>query len=72
MIVCVCNRISSRTIEAYAPEGLGLDALRADYGLANNCGQCLEHALEMMQRTREDQSLYTQSALIDTVKIAVG
>jgi len=72
MIVCVCNRISSRTIEAYAREGLGLDALRADYGLANNCGQCLEHALEMMQRTRENQSLYTQSALIDTVKIAVG
>ena len=71
MIVCVCNRISSRTIEAYSREGLGLDALRADYGLANNCGQCLEHALEMMQRTREDQSLYTQSALIDTVKIAV-
>ena len=72
MIVCICNRISSRTIEAYAQQGLGIDALRADYGLASTCGQCLEQALSMIDQNCSDSSLYAQAALVESAKIAVG
>jgi len=72
MIVCVCNRISSRTVEAYAREGLGIDALRADYGLASNCGQCLDHALTMIDAIQQDQRLFSQAIVGDVTKVAVG
>ena len=58
MIVCVCKRISSRVVEDYARRGLGVDALRADFGLASNCGQCLGHALNLVSQiqTRPGES----------------
>ena len=52
MIICICNRISSRVVEDYARRGLGVDALRADFGLASNCGQCLDHALDLVSQVQ--------------------
>ena len=65
MIICICNRISSRVVEDYARRGLGVDALRADFGLASNFGQCLDHALGLVSQvqTRHSES-YTGSEQI--------
>jgi bacterioferritin-associated ferredoxin len=49
MIVCICNNISSKVLESYRAEGLSLDDVRADYGLASNCGQCLATAERLMR-----------------------
>jgi|TARA_B110000305_G_C19446309_1_gene645044 bacterioferritin-associated ferredoxin len=32
-----------------------VDALRADFGLASNCGQCLTHALDMIDEVQAQQ-----------------
>jgi bacterioferritin-associated ferredoxin len=48
MIVCICNNISSKVLDAYRAEGLSLDDVRSDYGLASNCGQCLATAERLM------------------------
>jgi len=58
MFICICNRVSSQVVEDYARRGLGVDALRADLGLASNCGQCLDHALDLMSevQTRHGES----------------
>ena len=48
MIVCICNNISSKVLDAYRSKGLSLEDLRRDYGLASNCGQCLATAEHMM------------------------
>ena len=57
MIVCICNSISSLVVEDYARRGLGVDALRADFGLASNCGQCLTHALDMIGEVQAQQGV---------------
>ena len=52
MIVCVCNNISSKVLDAYREQGLGLDDVQKDFGLASNCGQCLTTAERLMQSPR--------------------
>ena len=52
MIICICNNISSKVLDAYRSRGLSLEDLRQDYGLASNCGQCLETAEHMMTQPK--------------------
>lgn len=43
MIVCVCHRVSDKTIAACAQQGEGFDEIQFEHGVATQCGQC-EHA----------------------------
>lgn len=42
MIVCVCHRVSHKTIEQCARAGAHFDDIRAEHKLGSQCGQC-EH-----------------------------
>ncbi len=70
MIICICNRISSRVVEDYARRGLGVEALRADFGLASNCGQCLDHALDLVSlvQTRSAEAYTGSEQLIASAR----
>ena len=75
MIVCLCKRISSRVIEDYAHRGLILSAVQADHGLGSNCGQCLELAKAMVERsqgTPHSLRLIDDSAQVLTLEGARG
>jgi len=47
MIVCVCHRISHKTIEQCALEGGSFEHLKEAHGVATQCGQCetVAHAI---------------------------
>ena len=66
MIVCICNNISSKVLDAYRSRGLSLEDLRQDYGLASNCGQCLATAEHMMTRPKN----FSSNELIPTTSIS--
>ncbi|MFN3493521.1 MAG: bacterioferritin-associated ferredoxin [Hydrogenophaga sp.] len=40
MIVCVCHRISDRTIARAAQSGMPFDDVQRAYGVATQCGKC--------------------------------
>jgi bacterioferritin-associated ferredoxin len=43
MIVCVCRRVSDKTIERCARAGASFDDLQFEHGVATQCGKC-EHS----------------------------
>ena len=68
MIVCICNNISSKVLDAYRSRGLSLEDLRLDYGLASNCGQCLATAEHMMTRPKN----FSSNELIPTTELVAA
>lgn len=40
MIVCVCHRVSDKTIAHCARSGMGFDDIQLELGVATQCGQC--------------------------------
>ena len=50
MIVCVCHRVSDRTIEQGARAGMAFEELQFECGVATRCGKCEETALATWQR----------------------
>lgn len=40
MIICLCLRVSDRTIAEHAARGAGFDELQFSTGLGTACGQC--------------------------------
>ncbi|MCY1550382.1 hypothetical protein D9M68_866340 [compost metagenome] len=40
MIVCICRRISDKTIAHCARSGMGFDDIQLELGVATQCGQC--------------------------------
>ena len=70
MIVCICNRISSSEIQSYLEQGRGLQAVMVDLGLGNNCGSCLETALELAATSQQRQHYQNNAVPITAVAIA--
>jgi bacterioferritin-associated ferredoxin len=50
MIICICARVSDKTIEQAARAGRSFDDLQADHGVALQCGQCHDCARHLWQR----------------------
>lgn len=44
MIVCVCRRVSDKTIAQCARAGMGFEDLQIELGVATQCGKCEECA----------------------------
>jgi len=40
MIVCVCHRVSDKTIERAARAGADFDEIQLELGVATQCGKC--------------------------------
>lgn len=40
MIVCVCRRVSDKTIAQCARAGMGFDDIQLELGVATQCGRC--------------------------------
>ena len=40
MIVCICHRVSDKTIARCAQQGAGFDELQLEHGVATQCGKC--------------------------------
>lgn len=40
MIVCVCHRVSDKTIAQAAQQGAGFDDIQLEHGVATQCGKC--------------------------------
>ncbi len=40
MIVCVCHRVSDKTIALSAQQGAGFDDIQLEHGVATQCGKC--------------------------------
>ena len=40
MIVCVCHRVSDRTIASCAKAGMAFEEIQAEHGVATQCGRC--------------------------------
>lgn len=40
MIVCVCHRVSDKTIERAARAGASFDEIQLELGVATQCGKC--------------------------------
>jgi len=62
--------ISSKVLDAYRAEGLSLDDVRSDYGLASNCGQCLATAERLMASA--GVPMPAQRAIAESQLIAVS
>jgi bacterioferritin-associated ferredoxin len=44
MIVCVCHRVSHKTIEQNAVAGASFEEIKAEHGVGTQCGQCEQAA----------------------------
>lgn len=44
MIVCVCHRVSHKTIEQSAVAGASFEEIKAEHGVGTQCGQCEQAA----------------------------
>lgn len=40
MIVCICHRVSDKTIAYCAQQGAGFDDIQLQHGVATQCGKC--------------------------------
>jgi bacterioferritin-associated ferredoxin len=49
MIICVCNNISLKEIQACLDEGQTLEEIQSRLHLGEYCGKCLEYMLELMK-----------------------
>jgi bacterioferritin-associated ferredoxin len=52
MIVCVCHRVSDKTIAQAARGGSSFDDIQLDMGVATQCGQCESSARAVWAQCR--------------------
>lgn len=57
MIVCVCNRVSDRTITRMAHVGMGFDEIQLELGVATCCGRCESSARELVAQCSAGQPM---------------
>ncbi|MBC7621443.1 MAG: (2Fe-2S)-binding protein [Candidatus Saccharibacteria bacterium] len=48
MIVCVCHRVSDKSIVQHALEGKGFDDIQFELGVASQCGRCEDCARDII------------------------
>lgn len=61
MIVCVCHRVSHKTIEQGAMAGASFEEIKAEHGVGTQCGQC-EQAAHAIWSGACPRRSFTQSA----------
>jgi len=59
MIICICARVSDKTIERCARAGQSFEQLQHEHGVALQCGQCASCAHDLWS------SCHDSSAAID-------
>ncbi|NBT06024.1 MAG: (2Fe-2S)-binding protein, partial [Betaproteobacteria bacterium] len=47
MIICICARVSDKTIERCARAGQSFEQLQHEHGVALQCGQCASCAHDL-------------------------
>ena len=52
MIVCVCKNINSKKILQGLGAGLTLDEIKMQFGMGSKCGNCLETAQKLVEKTK--------------------
>lgn len=52
MIVCVCHRVSDKTIARSAQQGAGFDDIQLEHGVATQCGKCEGAARQIWSECR--------------------
>jgi bacterioferritin-associated ferredoxin len=57
MIVCVCHRVSDKSIAQAARCGRSFDDIQLDMGVATQCGQCESSARAVWSQCRPSQSV---------------
>ena len=58
MYVCICNAVTDTRIRAMARRGVdSIEELCALTGCSGTCGQCVEHAEEILAQALAEQSL---------------
>ena len=57
MIVCVCRRVSDKTIVACAHKGEGFDEIQFEHGVGTQCGQCVSMAQRIWSECHPSQRL---------------
>ena len=55
MIVCVCHRVSDKTIARHACGGASFDDIQMELGVATQCGKCESCARAVVQQCHADQ-----------------
>lgn len=58
MIVCICHKISDKTIAAQAHAGRSFDEMQFDLGLATQCGRCEDCARAIVDKCHAEQSTH--------------
>ena len=53
MIICVCHRVSDRTIRQCARQGMAFDDLQLELGVATQCGKCESCARAVWQECNQ-------------------
>jgi bacterioferritin-associated ferredoxin len=57
MYVCLCNSVTDREIRSAVREGVcSMRELRAQLGVASNCGKCAQCACDILNETLEDST----------------
>lgn len=57
MIVCVCHRVSDKTIERATRAGASFDDLQLELGVATQCGKCEGCARALWSECRSSQKV---------------
>ena len=52
MIVCVCKNINSKKILQGLDAGLTLEEIKMQFGMGSKCGNCLETAQKLIEKTK--------------------
>ena len=52
MIVCVCKNINSKKILEELGAGLTLEEIKMQFGMGSQCGNCLETAKKLVEKTK--------------------
>jgi len=50
MIICICARVSDKTIERCARSGQSFDDIQFEHGVGMQCGQCRNCAHDIWER----------------------
>ena len=57
MIVCVCHRVSDKTIERAARAGADFDEIQLELGVATQCGKCEGCARSLWSECRSSHKM---------------
>lgn len=60
MIVCICQRVSDKTIAAQAHAGRSFDEIQFDLGIAMQCGRCEDCARAIVDKCHSEQSTHVE------------